>query len=190
MIVIVGLGNPGAEYQHTRHNVGYDIVDILAQRNHILLNKKKFKSVLGEGMIGGKKCVIAQPQTFMNLSGEAVVQLREWYKPEKIFICYDDVDLDEGKIRIREKGSAGTHNGMRNIIALAGTQEIPRLRCGIGRPPERWDLKDWVLCGFRTPEERKHMFDSYMKACEVLEKWIDQGFDAAQRHVAACNSDT
>lgn len=190
MIVIVGLGNPGSEYSHTRHNVGWDIVDILAERNGISLSKRKFKSVIGEGIIGGKKAVIAQPQTYMNLSGEAVVQLVDWYKPERdeLFICYDDCDLPEGKLRIREKGSAGTHNGMRNIVALTGTTEINRLRCGIGRPPEHWDLKDWVLCGPRNADERKLMFDAYMKAGEVLEKWISEGFDAAQRYLATVNS--
>lgn len=188
MIVIVGLGNPGTEYAHTRHNVGYDIVDVLAQRNHISLTKKKCKCVIGEGSIGGIRCVLAQPQTFMNLSGEAVVALNAFYKPEALYVCYDDVDLEEGKLRIRERGSAGTHNGMRNIVTLTGTQEILRLRCGIGRPPEHWDLKDWVLCGFRTQDERKRMFDAYMKASEVLETWITKDFDAAQRHVSACNS--
>ena len=190
MIVIVGLGNPGSEYSHTRHNVGWDIVDVLSQRNHIPLARKKCKSIVGEGMIAGKKVVLAQPQTFMNLSGEAVVQLREWYKPEEgnLLICYDDCDLSEGVLRFREKGSAGTHNGMRNSVALTGTTEIARLRCGIGRPPERWDLKDWVLCGFRTREEREMMFDSYMRAGEAIEAWIADGPKAALRKVAEANA--
>lgn len=189
MIVIVGLGNPGSEYSHTRHNVGWDIVEVLSQRNRIPMARKKCKSLVGEGMISGKKVVLAQPQTFMNLSGEAVVQLKEWYKPEEgnLLICYDDCDLPEGVLRFREKGSAGTHNGMRNIVALTGTSEIARLRCGIGRPPERWDLKDWVLCGFRTKEEREMMFDSYMRACEVIETWIAEGPEAALRKTAQAN---
>lgn len=186
MYVIVGLGNPGSAYAHTRHNVGFDIVDVLAQRNHISIVKRKCKCAVGEGTISGQRVVLAQPQTFMNLSGEAVVQLNEWYKPEPghLFICYDDCDLPEGKLRLRERGSAGTHNGMRNIVALMGTEEMPRVRVGIGRPPERWDLKDWVLCGFRTAEEREQMFDAYMRAGEAIETWIGEGYAAAQRRAS------
>ncbi len=189
MILVIGLGNPGQEYSHSRHNVGFDIVDILASRNHMSLTKNRFKSMIGEGMISGKKTVLAKPQTYMNLSGEAVVELIGWYKPERkdLIICYDDIDLPAGKLRLREKGSAGTHNGMRNIISLTGTTELQRLRCGIGKPPENWDLKDWVLCGPRDEEERKIMFASYIKACEIIETWIASGYQAAQKHLTEIN---
>ena len=189
MMLVIGLGNPGQEYSHSRHNAGFDIVDILASRNHISLTKNRFKSVIGEGMIAGKKTVLAKPQTFMNLSGEAVVELMGWYKPERedLIICYDDIDLPAGKLRLREKGSAGTHNGMRNIISLTGTTELQRLRCGVGKPPENWDLKDWVLCGPRNEEERKIMFSSYINACEIIETWIANGYRAAQKYLTEIN---
>ena len=157
MYVVVGLGNPGRKYEHTRHNVGFDIVDVLAQRNNITLARLRCKAVVGEGTIAGQRVALALPQTYMNLSGESVVQLVNWYKPERdqLIICFDDVDLPEGKLRFRPSGSAGTHNGMRNIIYLLGRDDFPRLRVGIGRPPEGWDLKDYVLTGYRTPAERQ-----------------------------------
>lgn len=189
MYIVVGLGNPGRKYEHTRHNVGFDVVDILAQRNNISLARTKCKAVVGEGMINAKRVALALPQTFMNLSGESVVQLVNWYKPERdqLIICYDDVDLPGGKLRFRPSGSAGTHNGMRNIIYLLGRDDFPRVRVGIGRPPEGWALADYVLTGFNTATERKTMFDAYTAAAEAVESLISGGTDVARQFVASFN---
>ncbi|HIU34506.1 MAG TPA: aminoacyl-tRNA hydrolase, partial [Candidatus Pullichristensenella excrementigallinarum] len=170
MILVVGLGNPGRKYEHTRHNVGFDVVDILAQKNNISLTKLKSKARVGEGVIAGKRVALALPQTFMNLSGESVVGLVNWYKPQadEMIVCYDDVDLPEGKLRFRPNGSAGTHNGMRNILYLLGREDFARIRVGIGRPPEGWDLKDWVLAGYDTRELRETMFRAYMAAADAV----------------------
>lgn len=145
MILIVGLGNPGKEYDNTYHNMGFKAIDELSVRNGFLLNKSKCKSEYFEGQILGQKVVVAKPQTYMNLSGEAVVELKNKFKPDKIFILYDDIDLPLGSYRFRETGSAGTHNGMRNIVKLLGTQDIARIRIGIKPETEIYDLADYVL---------------------------------------------
>ena len=190
MYVVVGLGNPGRKYEHTRHNVGFDVVDVLAQRNNISLARLRCKAVVGEGIISGQRVALALPQTYMNLSGESVVQLVNWYKPERdqLIVCFDDVDLPEGKLRFRPSGSAGTHNGMRNIIYLLGRDDFPRLRVGIGRPPEGWDLKDYVLPGYRTAADRQTMFDAFVAAAETVERLIAGGVDAARKRVAEFNN--
>ncbi|HIQ83727.1 MAG TPA: aminoacyl-tRNA hydrolase [Candidatus Pullichristensenella stercorigallinarum] len=190
MYVVVGLGNPGRKYEHTRHNVGFDVVDVLAQRNNISLARLRCKAVVGEGIISGQRVALALPQTYMNLSGESVVQLVNWYKPERdqLIVCFDDVDLPEGKLRFRPSGSAGTHNGMRNIIYLLGRDDFPRLRVGIGRPPEGWDLKDYVLTGYRTAADRQTMFDAFVAAAETVERLIAGGVDAARKRVAEFNN--
>ena len=189
MYVIVGLGNPGRKYMHTRHNVGFDIVEVLSQKYDIPMHRLRCKAVVGEGMIRGQKVALCQPQTFMNLSGESVVQLVNWYKPEhdQLIVCYDDVDLPEGKLRFRPKGSAGTHNGMRNIIYLLGWDDFPRVRVGIGRPPEGWDMKDWVLAGYDTKELRQTMFDAYMGAADVVAELIANGVEPARQLVGQLN---
>lgn len=189
MYVIVGLGNPGKKYEHTRHNVGFDVIEILSQKYNIPLLKLKCKAVVGEGMIRGKKAVLCQPQTFMNLSGESVVQLVNWYKPEEdqLIVVYDDVDLEEGKLRFRPSGSAGTHNGMRNIIYLLGRENFPRVRVGIGRPAEGWDMKDWVLATYQTKELRQTMFDAYNNAADVVAELIEKGVEPARQLVGKLN---
>ena len=189
MYVIVGLGNPGRKYQHTRHNVGFDVTEVLSQKYDIPMQKLRCKAVVGEGTIRGQRVALCQPQTFMNLSGESVVQLVNWYKPEhdQLIVCYDDVDLPEGKLRFRPKGSAGTHNGMRNIIYLLGRDNFPRVRVGIGRPPEGWDMKDWVLATYQTRELRQTMFDAYMGAADVVAELIENGVDAARQLVGKLN---
>ena len=181
MFVIVGLGNPGKKYEHTRHNVGFDIIEVLSQRNNIPLGSARHKAEIGEGRIGNERVVLARPQTYMNLSGESVVMLSNWYKPEfdQLIVCYDDVDLPAGKVRFRMSGSAGTHNGMRNIIYLLGRDYFPRIRVGIGRPEDGWDLKDYVLAGYNTPELRQTMFDGFVKAAETVETYIKEGKDKA-----------
>ncbi len=181
MYVVVGLGNPGSKYARTRHNVGFDVVEILAARNHIALGKLKCKSVIGEGMICGERVSLCQPQTFMNLSGESVSQLVNWYKiePERLIVVYDDVDLPFGRLRVRAHGSAGTHNGMRSVIYQLGVDNFPRVRVGIGRPPEGWELADYVLSGYATQQERSVAFDAYQKAAEAVEILIAQGPEKA-----------
>ena len=189
MYVIVGLGNPGKKYEHTRHNVGFDVVDVLSQKHDIPIHRLRCKASVGEGVIRGQKVALCLPQTFMNLSGESVVQLCGWYKPEDdhLIVVYDDVDLPEGKLRFRPSGSAGTHNGMRNIIYLLGRDNFPRVRVGIGRPPEGWDMKDWVLAGYNTPELRRTMFDAYMGAADVIAELIEKGVEPARQLVGKLN---
>ena len=144
MILIVGLGNFGIEYFGTNHNAGFMAVDKLADENGIEITKKHCKSLIYAGNLFGKSVVIAKPQTYMNLSGEAVVELMNFYKPTKTLIVYDDIDLPFGSIRYRKKGSAGTHNGMRNIVALTGTEDLPRLRIGIMPEEKIYNLADYV----------------------------------------------
>ena len=188
MYKIVGLGNPGAKYQFTRHNTVFNVVEVLSQKLDIKLDKSKCKSKLGEGRIGSERVVLAQPQTYMNLSGESVVELVNWYKCplDHLIVIYDDIDLPAGKLRIRAKGSAGTHNGMRNIIYLLGHDDFPRVRVGIGRQPEGWDLADYVISEYRTPEDRKVAFDSYLRAAAAIEKIVAGDFEGAMRD---CNAE-
>ncbi len=136
MKLIVGLGNPGRQYADTKHNIGFMVVDYLAGKLGIKVDKIKFKSIIGEGFVGTEKIVLAKPQTYMNLSGEAVLDMVQWYKPEPqdMLVIFDDMDLPLGKLRLRMKGSAGGHNGMKSIIYLVQSDEFPRLRIGIGRP--------------------------------------------------------
>ena len=181
MYLIVGLGNPGTKYEHTRHNAGFDVIDVLSQKLEIPVRKSRCKAITGEGMIGENKVALALPQTFMNLSGESVVQLMNWYKvtPEELIVCYDDVDLPFGKVRFRPSGSSGTHNGMRNIIYLLGRDDFPRVRLGMGRPPEYMDLKDFVLEPFRTKEDRETAFNAYMLAADCVIEYVKGGPQAA-----------
>lgn len=148
MHLIVGLGNPGREYEKTRHNVGFVAIDYLAEKLGIKMSKLKFKGIYGEGFIGTEKCVLLKPQTFMNLSGQSVREAAEFYKiePENIIVIYDDVTLDAGKVRIRPNGSAGGHNGMKSIIYLLNSDQFPRVRFGVGKP--QYDLADYVLGHF------------------------------------------
>ena len=147
MYIIVGLGNPGKQYEHTRHNVGFEVIDILADRIGICIEEKKHKALCGRGILEGQKVVLVKPQTFMNLSGESVRAIFDFYKVESkdIIIVYDDVSLEPGQLRIRGKGSAGGHNGIKNIIAHLGTQEFPRVKVGVGEKPKGMDLADYVL---------------------------------------------
>jgi len=149
----------------------------------VSLNRTKCRARLGEGHIGGERVVLAQPQTFMNLSGECVVELMNWYKVDmdQLIVVYDDIDLEPGRVRFRAKGSAGTHNGMRSIIGLLGRDDFPRVRVGVGRAPQGWDLVDWVLAGWRTPEERQTAFDSFLDACDVICEYVTAGAEAANR---------
>lgn len=181
MRIIVGLGNPGDKYARTRHNVGFDVVGILAEKENIPVKKIKCHALVGEGVIDGEKVVLALPQTYMNLSGQAVVDLMNWYKvsPEDVLIIVDDIDLPMGQVRIRPHGGAGTHNGLRNIVYLTGSDRFPRIRVGVGQKPEGWDLADWVLSKYQTEEDRKVMFDAYLYAADAAKAVVTKGVDKA-----------
>lgn len=181
--LVVGLGNPGSKYAHTRHNVGFDVVEMLAQKTGIRLTKHRSRAIVGEGSFQGHRIILCQPQTYMNLSGESVVPLVNWYKiePERLIVVYDDVDLPPGSVRVRASGSAGTHNGMRSVIGLLGRTDFPRVRVGIGRPPEGWDMADFVIGHYPDAGARKVAFDSYMEAADAVLALIDEGVEASMR---------
>ena len=147
MKALVGLGNPGPEYELTRHNVGFLALDEAARLLGLAGERRRFKGLVMEGFLGGEKIVLFKPATYMNLSGEAMVELMHWYKlePEDILVFSDDIDLAPGLMRLRMKGGAGTHNGWRSILQMTASQDFPRARIGIGAPPPGWELKDWVL---------------------------------------------
>lgn len=169
MFVIVGLGNPSFRYEGTRHNVGFDVIDMLADKHGIRIKEKKHKGLCGIGMMEGQKVLLMKPQTFMNLSGESIEAVLNFYKlePESdLLVIYDDVSLSPGKIRIRKKGSAGGHNGIKSIINHAGTQEFLRIKVGVGEKPEGWDLADYVLGRF-SREERKLVEDAFVRVCDA-----------------------
>lgn len=180
MYIIVGLGNPGTKYEKTRHNIGFRILDALAERNGIDFAEGKHKGLIGKGIVGGCKCILVKPQTFMNLSGECVRPVMDYYKEDSnnVIVVYDDITLDVGKIRIRKKGSAGGHNGIKSLIAHMGTQEFPRLRFGVGDKPAKMDLADYVTGRF-SEEDEKLACDNMQRACEAVECMIEEGFDSA-----------
>ena len=181
MYVIVGLGNPDRQYQNTRHNIGFDVIDAIAEKNHITVGEKKHKAIIGKGYVGGQKVVLVKPQTYMNLSGESVRQVIDFYKVDgksELIVISDDVSLDVGQIRIRKKGSAGGHNGLKNIILHLGHDEFQRVKMGVGEKPEGRDLADYVL-GHFTKEEREIMDESAQRAADAVEVMITEGADAA-----------
>lgn len=181
MYIIAGLGNPGREYVNTRHNVGFDVVDKLAEQENIDVLEKKHKALIGRGVVSGRKCVLAKPQTFMNLSGESVRALLDYYKADEqteLIVISDDISLDVGQIRVRKKGSAGGHNGLKNIIAHLGHDSFIRVKMGVGEKPKGWDLVDYVLGRFSAPE-REQMDEAVLRAAEAVRVIVDQGADAA-----------
>ena len=183
--LIVGLGNPGKQYAATRHNAGFMVIDYLAEKLGVKVDKIKFKSVLGEGFAGTEKIVLAKPQTYMNLSGEALLDMVQWYKlePQDILVIYDDLDLPVGKLRLRMKGSAGGHNGMKSIIYLIQSDDFPRLRIGIGRPQnENIETVNHVLGKF-AEEEAKIMGEAVAKAAEAVMAVLDKGVEKAMNEV-------
>ena len=173
MYIIVGLGNPDPKYNGTRHNIGFSAVTALADAHNISLDMKKHKALIGKGVIAGQKVILAQPLTYMNLSGESVRELVDYYKldPEsELLVIYDDINLAPGKLRIRAKGSAGGHNGIKNIIACLGTQNFARIRIGVGEKPKGWDLADYVLGKFDREDEPmiREALDRTADACQVI----------------------
>ena len=180
MYVVVGLGNPGKQYENTRHNVGFNVIDILAKEYDISVTKIKHKALIGEGRIGSEKVLLVKPQTYMNLSGETLIDIYKYYKVDldNIIVIYDDIDLDVGKIRIRKKGSGGTHNGMRSIIKCLGSNEFPRVRVGISKPKNGQDLADFVLSRF-AKEDEKSLNESFENAVAAIDCAIRQDLDLA-----------
>ncbi len=181
MWLIVGLGNPGERYARTRHNIGFRSVETLAERHGLTFRQQRANSQLAEGIIHGQRVVLVKPQTYMNLSGQAVSALRNWYKIDparELLVIYDDLDLPFARIRIRERGSAGTHNGMRSIVAQLGTTEFPRLRIGIGQPPGKMDAADYVLSRF-TPEEEAVLPDVLARVADAVEVVLRDGLITA-----------
>lgn len=182
--LIVGLGNPGKEYDSTRHNVGFRVADELARRYGLTFGKKERKAVVATGVIHGKKVILAKPQTYMNLSGEAVRSLVDFYKvdlPNILIIC-DDLDIPLGTVRLRKSGSAGGQNGIKSVIQHLGTQEFSRLRFGIGRPPGKMQAKDYVLSGFQGDDAilATQVVD---RAADAVETWLKEGIEIAMtRH--------
>ncbi|MBE6619947.1 MAG: aminoacyl-tRNA hydrolase [Ruminococcaceae bacterium] len=181
--LIVGLGNPGDKYFHTRHNAGYLMMDYLSQRCSTQVNKLKFKSLVGEATIAGKRCLLMKPQTFMNASGEAVQQATAFYKipMENVLVFSDDTALNIGRVRVRKKGSDGGQKGLRSIITLMNTDEFPRIRFGVGQKPHPdYDLGDWVLSEFNK-EEQKALFSAFEKAYDGVVKVLEGDFDGAMQ---------
>lgn len=180
MYLIVGLGNPGKEYEKTRHNAGFDAVDCLADKLGISIGERKYRGFCGRGTAGAEKIVLLKPQTFMNASGESVRAAADFYKlsPERIIIVYDDVCLETGQLRIRAKGSAGGHNGIKSIIAHLGSQDFPRLKIGVGAGSGQADLVDHVLGRF-SKEDRPVMEEAFRQAAGAVEMMIEDGLEAA-----------
>ena len=177
--LIVGLGNPGLRYAHSRHNVGFMVIEQFARAHELKFSRKRFNAEIAEGAIGGTRVMVAKPQSFMNLSGEAVGKLFKFYKiaPDDLIVVYDDLDLPLGKMRMRPQGGAGGHHGMESIIAHIGTSDFARLRLGIGRPNPDADI-DHVLGNFEG-DERKLMDETFGNAADAIEVWLVDGINAA-----------
>lgn len=181
MFIIVGLGNPTDEYAGTRHNVGFDVIDAIADKYNISVTERKHRAFCGKGIIAGQKVILVKPQTYMNLSGESVRSVLDFYKVDEeteLLIIYDDVSLDVGQLRIRKKGSAGGHNGIKSIIQHLGTQNFQRIKVGVGEKPKDYDLADYVL-GHFTKAEKEMMRDGYKRAIEAVELILQGEIDAA-----------
>lgn len=177
MKLIVGLGNPGREYELTRHNIGFMAINELAKRWNISLNEQKFKGLFGAGFVNGEKVILLKPLTYMNLSGESIRPLMDYYKidVEDFVVLYDDLDIPVGKLRLRMKGSAGGHNGVKSTISHLGTQEFQRIRMGIDRPKNGMKVVDYVLGRF-TSEEIPDVNHSIEKAADACEEWLNKPF--------------
>lgn len=181
MYLIVGLGNPGRQYEATRHNMGFDVIDRLVEDNRIPQGGIKFNAMYGKGIIGGQQALLIKPLSYMNLSGDPVRDMANYFKidPEtEMIVIYDDIDLEPGQLRIRKQGSAGGHNGIKDLIQKLGTQKFIRIRVGVGAKPQGWDLADYVLGRF-SGEDRKLVDDAQERACRAVETILSQGVDAA-----------
>ncbi|MEH7084895.1 aminoacyl-tRNA hydrolase [Neobacillus drentensis] len=177
MKLIVGLGNPGKQYEHTRHNIGFEVIDALSSTFSIPLNQSKFKGLYGMGFYNGEKAILLKPLTYMNLSGESIRAVMDYYEiaQEDLLVIYDDLDLPVGKIRLRQKGSPGGHNGIKSTVAHLGTQEFNRIRIGIDRPQAGMSVPDYVLGRFRT-DEKAPMEEAVKKSAEACAAWLEKPF--------------
>ena len=180
MYLIVGLGNPESEYAHTRHNMGFDTINELAKNNNINITKTKFKALYETGIIQNEKVILLKPQTYMNLSGEAIKESRDFYnvKPEEIIVIYDDIDIEKGKIKLRKKGGPGSHNGMKSVVQELNTTDFIRIRVGIGQPEFKSDMINYVI-GNVPEEEQKILQQGTKKAAEAIEEILKNGIDIA-----------
>lgn len=181
MYIIAGLGNPGKQYEGTRHNIGWQVIDELAEKYNIRVAESKFKGLIGKGIIGGEKVILVKPLTFMNLSGECISEVVNFFKideREEMIIVADDISLDVGQIRIRKKGSAGGHNGLKNMIAHLGHDEFIRIKMGVGDKPSGYDLADYVL-GHFSKEEQKILAECRKRAVLAIETIMNDGVDKA-----------
>ena len=181
MFIIAGLGNPTKEYEGTRHNVGFDVIDRLSEKYNIAVDTKKHRALIGKGMIAGQKVILAKPQTYMNLSGQSIRSLLDYYKVDEeheLLVIYDDVSLGVGQLRIRAKGSAGGHNGIKNIIAHLGGQVFPRIKIGVGEKPPKYDLADYVL-GHFSKAEKVLMDEGYDNAVRAVEMIVSGDIEGA-----------
>lgn len=180
MYLIVGLGNPESDYSKTRHNMGFNVINKLSEKYGIEVNKNKFKGLVGNGMIEGEKVILLKPQTFMNLSGESVIEAMNFYKitNEELIIIYDDIDIEPGTIRIRRNGSAGTHNGMRSIVEHIKTENFARVRVGIGKPKEHIDMISHVI-GHIPEDELKALEEGVILAKDAIIEMMKNSIDSA-----------
>lgn len=182
VFIIVGLGNPGEEYAHTRHNAGFDTMEELEKHYRTTLGRKMLQGLLAAVPDGDRKVVLCRPQTFMNNSGECVARLMRWYhcEPDHVLIIYDDIDLPPGRVRVRRNGGPGTHNGMRSIVEKTGREDFPRIRVGTGDRPAGADLVNWVL-GHYDAQTQPVMDEAFRKAAETAVDWVENGIDHAMQ---------
>ncbi len=182
--IIVGLGNPGKEYENTRHNAGYLTIEKLCDKYNFKADRLKYKSLCGDAVISGKRCLVMKPSTYMNNSGQAVVEAMNFYKipAENIIVIFDDISIDPSQLRIRRKGSDGGHNGIKNIIYLTGKDTFPRIKIGVGKKPHpKYDLADWVLSTFKK-DEQPLMDEAFDKAVKAIEMIVNGDIDKAMNN--------
>jgi PTH1 family peptidyl-tRNA hydrolase len=179
--IIVGLGNPGPRYENTRHNIGFRVVEELARKHGLSFTKTESRALVASGAILGKRALLAKPMTYMNISGDAVAPLARFYKvePANLLVIADDLDIPPGTLRLRKTGSSGGQNGLKHIIERLGTQDIPRLRVGIGRPPGRMDAAAYVLTPFTKGDEEMTAVEAVDRAVKMIETWLTDGIDLA-----------
>lgn len=179
MYIIAGLGNPGAQYAGTRHNAGFSVIDELADRYNISVDTAKHKGMIGKGVIEGQKVILVKPMTYMNNSGECIRGVMDYYKADisELIVIFDDISLEPGKLRLRQKGSAGGHNGIKSIIAHLGTEQFKRIKYGVGDKPKGWDLADWVLSKFPT-DVYEALREGNKKACDAVACILTEGIES------------
>ncbi|EST51748.1 peptidyl-tRNA hydrolase [Brevibacillus panacihumi W25] len=186
MKVVIGLGNPGKKYEDTRHNAGFMAIDKISENWGIPVSSNKFRALIGEGRAQGEKVLLVKPQTYMNLSGESIAEILRFYKltPDDLVVIFDDLDLPTGQLRLREKGSAGGHNGIKSMIQHLGTQEFKRIKVGIGRPEPGRSVSDYVLQSFPSGE-RKEIDEAVSRAADAADMWVREPFLKVMNHFNA-----